>query len=228
MIARALFVLAAAAASVAARPQRPFPHEMGPPGVKIDYLGEAHLPKNDKDAIVAIVFKDSHVEECLSPGRSLLEEIDTIRVARVVLGAAAPAELLVQASDNCHCGATGNCWFWVLQREGKGFRVLLETDMVHLFSVETSRKNGYRDILTSSHGSAFYSDLVLYRFDGAQYRATDCGSVDYEGEDGGMAKRPRLARTECPAKIAAAPIYKFTTTAAPLLLTGSSSPKMSQ
>jgi hypothetical protein len=200
MIVRALFVLAVTAASFAAGPQRPFPHEMGPPGVKIEYLGEAHLPQSDKDAIVGIVFKDSPAEQCVSPDRSLQKEINTIRIARAALHAGAPAQLLVQASDNCHCGATGNCAFWVLEREGKGFRVLLETDMVHLFSVERARKNGYRDILTSSHGSAFFSELVLYRFDGAQYRATDCGSENYEAEDGAMAKRPTLTRTACRAK----------------------------
>lgn len=200
MIARALFVFALTAASVAVAPQRPFPHEIGPPGAKIEYLGKARLPKSDKDAIVAIVFRDVRVEECLAPQRSLPEEIDTIRIAPAALHAGAPAQLLVQASDNCHCGATGNCAFWVLEREGKSFRVLLETSMVHFFSLELSRKNGYRDILTSSHGSAFYSDLVLYRFDGAQYRATDCGSVDYGTEDGGTAKHPRLARKECPQK----------------------------
>src|SRR5262245_11463280 len=200
MIARALFVLAVTASSVVAVPQRPFPHPLGPPGAKIEYLGEANLPKSDKDAIIAIVFRDNRIEECVSPDGSLEKEINKIRIAHAALHTSTPVQLLVQASDNCHCGATGNCGFWVLQREGKSFRVLLETSMVHLFSVEPSRTNGYRVILTSSHGSAFYSDLVLYRFDGAQYRATDCGSEDYESEDGGMAKRPKLTRTECPAK----------------------------
>lgn len=172
---------------------------MGPPGAKIEYLGKAHLPKSDKDAIAAIVFKGDRAEECVSPDRTLEKEINSIRIARAALRTNVPAQLLVQASDNCHCGATGNCSFWILERDGKSFRVLLDTSVAHFFSVERSRTNGYRDILTSLHGSAFSSDLVLYRFDGVQYRATDCGTEDYESEDGGMAKRPRLTRTECPA-----------------------------
>src|SRR5262249_21248174 len=114
MIVRTLFVLAVTAASAAVAPRRPFPHEMGPPGVKIEYLGEAHLPEGDKDAILGIVFRDNPAEQCVSPDRSLQKELNSIRIARASLHTSAPAQLLVQASDNCHCGATGNCSFWIL------------------------------------------------------------------------------------------------------------------
>lgn len=190
--------LAIAAASLATAVQQPFPHELGAPGVKVQYLGKARLPKSEKDAIVAVVFKDIAPKECISPERSLEQEIDAIRIARAALHTNAPEQLLVQASDACHCGGTGNCGFWVLERRGKGFHVLLETEMVQRFGVEPSRSNGYRDILTSSHGSATLSGLVLYKFDGKKYRATDCASVEYEvKEDGSAAGPPKLTRTKC-------------------------------
>jgi hypothetical protein len=199
MIARLLLVpLAMAAASLAPPLQQPFPHEIGPPGVQVQYLGKAHLPKSEKDAIVAVVFKDVSPEQCISPERSLEEEIDAIRIVRAVLHTKAPEQLLVQASDACHCGVTGNCEFWVLERRGKSFSVLLETEMVQRFGVEPSRSNGYRDLITSSHDSAALQGLVLYKFDGKQYRATDCASVEYEiKDDGSAAGPPKLTRMKC-------------------------------
>ena len=199
MIARLLLVpLAMAAASLALPLQQPFPHVMGPAGVQVEYLGEAHLPKSKKDAIVAVVFKDISPNRCIFPGRTLKQEIDTIRIARAALRANAPEQLLVQASDACHCGGTGNCGFWVVERRGKGFRVLLETEMVQEFSLEQSRSNGYRDIMTSSHGSATLQGLVLYKFDGKQYRTSDCASVEYPiKDDGSPAGPPKLTRMKC-------------------------------
>ena len=191
----------AIAASLAPPLQQPFPHEIGPPGVQVQYLGKAHLPKSEKDAIVALVFKDIAPKECIFPRRTLQQEIDAISIARAALHTKAPEQLLVQASDACHCGVTGNCAFWVLERREKGFHVLLKTEMVHLFSVEASRSNGYRDILTSSHGSATLQGLVLYKFDGKQYRATDCASAQYEiKDDGNLAGPPKLTRTKCGAE----------------------------
>jgi hypothetical protein len=200
MIAILLLVPLAIAASLAPSLQQPFPHELGDPGVQIKYLGKAHLPKSEKDAIVAVVFKDVAPEECIFPGRSLEQEIDTIRIARAALHTKAPEQFLVQASDACHCGGTGNCGFWVLERRGEEFHVLLKTEMVQRFGLEPSRSNGYRDILTSSHGSASLSGLVLYKFDGKQYRATDCATVEYEvKEDGSAAGPPQLTRMKCEA-----------------------------
>jgi hypothetical protein len=197
MIARLLIVPLAMAASLAPL-QQPFPHEMGPAGVQVAYLGKAHLPISDKDAIVALVFKDISPKQCISPERSLAQELDTIRIAHAALHANAPEQLLVQASDACHCGGTGNCAFWVLERSGKGFRVLLETEMVQRFALEPSRSNGYRDIVTSSHGSAIFQGLVLYKFDGKKYRAADCASVEYEvKDDGSQAGPPKVTRTKC-------------------------------
>jgi len=198
MIARLLLVPVAIAAFLAPSLQQPFPHEIGTPGVEVQHLGKAHLPKSEKDAIVALVFKDVAAKECIFPGRTLQQEIDLISTARAALHTGAPEQLLVQASDACHCGMTGNCTFWVLERRGKEFHVLLKAQMVHLFSIEASRSNGYRDILTSSHGSATLAGLVLYKFDGKKYRAADCASVQYElKDDGNPTGPPKMTRTKC-------------------------------
>jgi hypothetical protein len=198
MIASLLLVLSVMTAFFAPAVQQPFPHVMGPPGVQVKNLGEMHLPKSEKDAIVALVFKDISPKQCVFPGRSLETVTDTIGIARAALHTNAPEQLLVQASDACHCGGTGNCAFWVLERRGKGFRVLLETEMVQQFSVEQSRSNGYLDIMTATRDGASHQGLVLYKFDGKKYRAADCASVEYEvKDDGSQAGPPKLTRMKC-------------------------------
>jgi hypothetical protein len=179
-------------------PAQNFPHKMGTPGVRIEYLGKSDLPKTDKDAIVSLVFEGQVDKECVSRGRSEQQEIDSVRVARAKLGPKGEEDLLVQASDNCHCGGTGNCAFWVVRKTAGGLEPLLETDMVQVFSLEKSRTHGYTDILTSSHGSAFLSDLTLYRFDGKQYQAALCATIEYKiREDDSVSDEPTITSKDC-------------------------------
>lgn len=180
--------------------QSGFPHPMGRPNVKVEYLGKAHVSPRERSAIIALVFAGSRPSECLGYMRTEAQEIDTIRIARVNL-AARERDLLVQASDNCNCGGTGNCEFWILREKPGGFDTLLETNMVHLFSVERSSSNGYKDLMTSAHGSAFYSDLALYQFDGKRYRKTHCAGEEYEQrKDGSTSDKPMIIANECSAE----------------------------
>jgi hypothetical protein len=179
-------------------PTQNFPHKMGPPGVRIEYLGKSDLPKTDKDGIVSLVFEGQVAKECVSPGRSERQEIESIRVARANLGPKEEENLLVQASDNCHCGGTGNCAFWVVRKTAGGLEPLLETEVVQAFSLEKTRTHGYTDILTSSHGSAFLSELTLYQFDGKLYRAASCAKVEYKiREDDSVSDEPTITSEEC-------------------------------
>ena len=114
---------------------------MGRSNLKVEYLGEAHVSPQEKRAIVALVFARTKPSECVSPERTEMQEIDTIRISRARL-ATAERNLLVQASDNCNCGGTGNCALWILRERPGGFETLLKTHMVQTFSVETSIRNG--------------------------------------------------------------------------------------
>ncbi len=175
-------LLACAAAAAAFAGQQAFPHPIGPPGVRIERLGDAHLPRSTKDAIVALVFRNSDSSDCIFPDGPPRKEIDGIRIAETKLSEEG-TDLLVQASDSCNCGATGNCSFWVLHQKPDGFETLLATNMVQQFSVEETRSGGYNDLMTASHGSAFLQGLVLYQFDGKQYRATQCATAEYHLQD---------------------------------------------
>jgi len=198
MLRHRIAIIAISVLAGAILPVQNFPHKMGPPGVRIEYLGKSDLPKTDKEAIVSLVFEGQVAKECVSRGRSEKEEIQSIRVARANLGSKDEEDLLIQASDNCHCGGTGNCAFWVVRKTTGGLEPLLDTDVVQVFSLEKTKTHGYTDILTSSHGSAFLSELTLYQFDGKQYQAALCAKVEYKiREDDSVSDEPTITSEEC-------------------------------
>ena len=76
--------------------------------------------------------------------------------------------------------------------------MLLETYMVQRFLAKNTRTNGYRDIQTSAHGSATFSEFTLYKFNGKRYKAAQCWDRNYEMlEDGSTAKRPTITAVPC-------------------------------
>lgn len=177
--------------------QGAFPRPMGEPGVKVGYLGKTRVSAQEKHAIVALVFSRSSLSECVSPERTEAEEIDAIRIVHATL-AKGERNLLVQASDSCNCGASGNCAFWILRQRPGGFDTLLRANMVQRFSIESSSSNGHKDVITASHGSASYSDLALYQFDGKKYHKTRCGAEEYKlRDDGTFDEKPTITSAKC-------------------------------
>jgi len=160
-------------------------------------LHVARLSQSEVNAIAAIMFKD-HPTDCLEEIKSVQAAVLRAKPRWVDLSSRAGRELIVAAADPCNCSPTGNCLFWVLRKNGTGFDVLLETDLVHSYSVKNSRTNGYRDLMTASHGSAYQSGLTLYKFDGKEYNASECMNREYElQEDGSVAKKPTITKVDC-------------------------------
>jgi hypothetical protein len=177
-----------------------FPHPMGKPNVKIEYLGKARVSAAEKSTIVSLVFAGTSVQACTGFNRNEKEEIDAISIARTSLH---PGErnLLVQASDSCNCGGTGNCSFWILRERPGGFDTLLKTIMVQNFSLEPSSSHGYKDVITYAHGSATDGELKLYQFDGKQYRKTRCASQQYKlRDDNTFEEKPIITSIDCRTK----------------------------
>ncbi len=77
------------------------------------------------------------------------------------------------------CAPVGNCSFMVTQKKNGKFRKLLSTSMVQRFRVLSTTHNGVFDIEARSHGSAFVSGFVLYRFNNMRYYAARCGDISY-------------------------------------------------
>jgi hypothetical protein len=119
----------------------------------------------------------------------------------VKLGANGRTQVIVQGFGECQCSPTGNCSFWIYEKSKDGYRRLLETDMVQVFSVENTRSHGYRDIVTGAHGSAFDTDLTVLKFDGDRYQPRECWSMSYpqpdDSESGRVRGKPKLEKRHC-------------------------------
>jgi hypothetical protein len=67
------------------------------------------------------------------------------------------------------CGAN-NCYTWIFQKVGNGYRMLLDAGFIQQIEPQRKYTKGYCDVIGSMHGSAWDSDLTLYKFDGRKYR----------------------------------------------------------
>ena len=92
--------------------------------------------------------------------------------------------ILVEGRGIGPCGAA-NCQAYILEQQGNTYRLLLNARVIQQTHVLNSVTNGYHDIQTDMHGSATSSALRIYRYDGHEYRLTDCFTKDYyyEGVD---------------------------------------------
>ncbi len=110
-------------------------------------------------------------------------------------------QIIVQGVGECQCSPTGNCSFWVYEKSTDGYRRLLVTNMVQVFSVENTRSHGYRDIVTGAHGSAFDTDLTVFKFDGERYQPRECWSMSYprtiDSKSGRITGKPTLEKRDC-------------------------------
>lgn len=96
------------------------------------------------------------------------------------------------------CGAA-NCPAYILEKRGQSYRLLLDAEEVQQVRVLNSMTKGYHDIQTNWHGSASLSGIVIYRYDGNNYKATDCFSKQYYLEalddNGNIIGKPTITRT---------------------------------
>jgi hypothetical protein len=123
--------------------------------------------------------------------RPFIDEDDLPSLHRIVLGTRiqlkdlnmdGTPEVLAQAFDIREgCGATGNCTFWVFQKQSDGtYSKLLDTRSkdgiggIELITIETTRTHGLLDFTLAAHDSASEKDLTVYRFNGKQYVQTAC------------------------------------------------------
>ena len=83
------------------------------------------------------------------------------------------------------CSPTGNCPFWIFIRQNNQYRVLLDGE-AQSFALQKNKTNGFVDVVLSRHGSAFESELRVYKFDGNVYQDNDCYMAEFQklGADG--------------------------------------------
>ena len=106
------------------------------------------------------------------PG-ALVKLVLITRVKKVRLSDDPNGQIIAQASDQNVCGATGNCPFWVFEKRGKGFVLLLES-FGQVYTIEAGKTEGYHDLVVATHGSAFQKTVNLYQFEAGRYERRAC------------------------------------------------------
>ena len=126
-------------------------------------LRNANLPQSERAAIAAAI------EEQLKGSVTELHEaaLDT-RVLRIDLNRDGQQEIIAQPVGNYDCSPTGNCSFWVFQKSGTAYKLLLN-GLGQTFTLQPNYTNGFQDIVVAMHGSAFDSTLKLYRYERGRY-----------------------------------------------------------
>lgn len=92
---------------------------------------------------------------------------------------AGSTEYIVQGHFGCFCSMTGSCTFWVLERTGQTFRMLLEGVGAGVVPSH-STSHGHLDLEVTIIDSMTSTKRVLYRFDGQKYRETKCTRTNSE------------------------------------------------
>ncbi|MDT7604854.1 MAG: hypothetical protein QOF61_2851 [Acidobacteriota bacterium] len=100
----------------------------------------------------------------------------------VDLNADGRGEIIVHGINSPICGAN-NCVHWVYRKTAKGFQLLLDAGAIQQVIPQKTFTNGYRDLITSMHGSGLDSDRILYKFDGKQYQLRKCFYQTYRYRD---------------------------------------------
>jgi hypothetical protein len=126
------------------------------------------------------------------------EEIRTNYLAAPLYLSEHQDTILVEGRGSGVCGAA-NCPAYILEKRGHTYRLLLDAEEVQQVHVLNSMTKGYHDIQTNWHGSASLSGIVIYRYDGNNYKATDCFSKQYYLEalddNGDIIGKPTITRT---------------------------------
>jgi hypothetical protein len=138
-----------------------------------------HLTRQEKRELVRVMVAEMKPFEAdinVLPPESLYTVAKDMRLKTVDLNGDGRREVMLQAYSFSLCGATGNCQFWVYERQGRGFRKLLDSrgkdgvGGIRLIEVRRTRTNGYLDLVLGVHDSCCEEGLEYYRYRGGEYR----------------------------------------------------------
>jgi hypothetical protein len=135
--------------------------------------------------------------EIHSEGELWRAALDT-RVKMIDLNHDGILEVVAQAVADC--SATGNCSFWIFQKAGRGYKLLLK-GFGQTFTIQKGSTNGFQDIVVAMHGSATDSGLTLYQYKKGIYDDVACYDADWAPLENGVVhelKEPRI--TPCGSK----------------------------
>jgi hypothetical protein len=105
-------------------------------------------------------------------------------------------EVIAQGTTKEGCSPTGNCPFWVFQKSGREYRLLISLRAIQTFQIQRSRSDRFRDIVVGMHGSAFQKTLRLLQYGRGQYHEASCYEANWSGNTPADLKEPQLTPCE--------------------------------
>jgi len=115
------------------------------------------------------------IQDCLKDRNTAFEEL--IRTTWFVISKDGARALLVEGVGSCIAGAN-NGPLLVYARFGQTWRKVFD-EIGNRLNALPSRTRGYSDLERWQHGSAFESDRFIHRFNGTEYTAVRCDSVEF-------------------------------------------------
>ena len=143
--------------------------------------------------IVLQLSHDEDLKECFEERNGGAAK--NLRAEFIELNHDSTAELQVHGIGSCICGAN-NCANWVYRKTGDGYQLILDAGSINHIEVKKTLTNGYRDLVTAVHQSAFSTGLAVYTFDGKEYRLKECFQRSYSST-GRRQRPPRIERVKC-------------------------------
>ncbi len=147
------------------------------------------------NGVIAQLGKDEFIRECFEErgGGARALEVELLKLSR-----RESPEVLVRGIAGCLCGAS-MCPAWLYRRTSSGYEMILDLDYISDIKLLKTFTNGYRDLKTAVHDSAFDDYLYLYKFDGNKYRVKECFERHYRNKQGGRdgSLLPKTIRVKC-------------------------------
>jgi hypothetical protein len=150
-----------------------------------DTFAAAQVSKADQSEIADLLEKNS-----VDWDRGRMSQL---RARRVALTPDKSDGLALQSSASVDCGATGNCFFLIVQKQERGWRIVLRESAVEGFFITKQTHHGLYDIKLSTNDSAETSTVSVMAYDGTVYAFRRCFRVNEEGG------KNRTSSIPCPA-----------------------------
>jgi hypothetical protein len=161
-------------------------------------LRNARMSEGERAAIAAALetrIRPDMADYGIESGSQLKADVMSTRIAMVDLNSDETPEVVAQA--RVACGASGNCPFWIFQKNSGDYKLMLE-DSAETFTIQKTRTNGYSDIVLGLHDSLFEQSLEPYHFAGGEYKDAGCYSATVAvTEDDGVHKLAEPRVTPC-------------------------------
>jgi hypothetical protein len=148
------------------------------------------LIRRDKDFVALLAQFAGSPAETEELARSSAQ---TMSVTKVDLNGDGQPEYIAEVGgrDGVFCGALANCPRWIFRKTRGGFeRIGFDGGSRSLTPRKTTTR-GYRDLRAVAGDTAVEDAVFIYKYDGREYRATDCFTRDWSGP------RVKLRRVKC-------------------------------